>query len=66
MKDRGNYMNIAVVDDQNDICMYLKNFLLDIGEQYNISCTIDIYNDGLQFLQTLTNYDLVILDVEME
>jgi DNA-binding LytR/AlgR family response regulator len=56
----------AVVDDDAGFRKKLKHFLQRIGEEETLSCRIDEYESGLDFLSDAkTGYQLIFLDVEM-
>lgn len=54
-------MKIAIVDDNKDYLLIIKNILININNQLNISC----FEDGLVFLKRAMEYELVLLDIDM-
>ena len=53
-------MNIAIIDDDNEFCCYLKEYLL-----CNFNLKASIYNNPSIFLSNNNQYDLIFLDIEM-
>ena len=54
-------MKIAIVDDNKDYLLIIKNILININDQLRISC----FEDGFAFLKKAMEYELVFLDIEM-
>lgn len=54
-------MKIAIVDDNKDFLLIIKNILININNQLNISC----FEDGFAFLKKAMEYELVFLDIDM-
>lgn len=54
-------MKIAIVDDNKDWLLIIKNILININKQLNISC----FEDGFVFLKKAMEYELVFLDIDM-
>jgi DNA-binding LytR/AlgR family response regulator len=66
---RGGYtqMNIAICDDQLDICGQLELLVEKILKNKKIKYNIDVYSSGIELCKEMseTEYQLVFLDVEM-
>lgn len=54
-------MKIAIVDDDKDFLLIVKDILIAINPQLNISC----FEDGFLFLKQAMDYELVLLDIDM-
>ena len=54
-------MKIAIVDDDKEFLVIIKNILININNQLDITC----FKDGLEFLKQAMTYDLVLLDIDM-
>lgn len=54
-------MKIAIVDDNKEFLLIIKNVLININNQLNISC----FEDGFTFLKKAMEYELVFLDIDM-
>lgn len=66
---RGGYtqMNIAICDDQLDICGQLELLVEKILKNKKVKYNIDVYSSGIELCKEMseTEYQLVFLDVEM-
>lgn len=60
-------MNIAICDDQLDICGQLELLVEKILKNKKIKYNIDVYSSGIELCKEMseTEYQLVFLDVEM-
>lgn len=61
-------LNIAIVDDDNNICVELENILMEYLKKYYLKFNIDIFYTGQEFIKYLENeniYDIVFLDIEI-
>lgn len=60
-------IRIAVVDDENSICSYVENCLLDLSKEYGISVETDVFYSGEGLMKTIneTFYDVIFLDIKM-
>lgn len=54
-------MKIAIVDDNKNFLLIIKNILININNQLDISC----FEDGFTFLKKAMKYELVFLDIDM-
>lgn len=54
-------INVAICDDENVICNKIKENLLAIRPNYNVT----IYHSGQELLDAQEIYDLIFLDIEM-
>ena len=54
-------MKTAIVDDNKDFLLIIKNVLIGINNQLNITC----FEDGFTFLKKAMEYELVFLDIDM-
>ena len=52
-------MKIAIVDDNKEFLLIIKNVLININNQLNITC----FEDGFTFLKKAMEYELVFLDI---
>ena len=62
-------IRIAIVDDEKKICSQVENILLAIAKEQGVQIDTDVYYDGKQLCQHLTEgefYDLIFLDIEMD
>jgi two-component system, OmpR family, response regulator ChvI len=65
-QQKHNHNNILVIDDEPDILLTYKTFLLTAGQDYNIDAFTDSQKALQQFVQVnLSYYDLVIMDIRM-
>lgn len=61
-------INVAIVDDDNNICVELENILIEYFKKYYLKFNIDIFYTGQEFIKYLDNentYDIVFLDIEI-
>lgn len=61
-------LNIAILDDDNNICVELENILIEYLKKYHLKFNIDIFYTGQKFIKYLDNentYDIVFLDIEI-
>lgn len=60
-------INIAVCDDEKEICDYFKKELTEIFLSKNIDFNINIFLNGEDLCDEMlnTNYDLIFLDIEL-
>ena len=60
-------INIAICDDELNICSQMEKLLDAILEEKSIEHNIDVYNAGKELCQEMqrTEYDLVFLDIEL-
>ena len=61
-------LNIAIVDDDNNICVELENILMEYLKKYYLKFNIDIFYTGQEFIKYLDNentYDIIFLDIEI-
>lgn len=61
-------INVAIVDDDNNICVELENILIEYLKKYYLKFNIDIFYTGQEFIKYLENeniYDIVFLDIEI-
>ncbi len=61
-------INIAICDDDNNICVQLENILIEYLKNCYLKFNIDIFYDGQEFIKHLDNeniYDIVFLDIEI-
>lgn len=61
-------IKIAVVDDENIICSYVEQSLLNLSKKYGISIETDVFNSGEDLIKTIkeTFYDVIFLDIKMK
>ena len=62
-------IRIAVVDDEEKICIQVEEYLISIAKEHGISIDTDVYFNGKQLCEHLDNgelYDLIFLDIEMD
>ncbi len=60
-------INIAICDDEFNICSQVENLLVEILSEKFINYNIDVYNMGKDLCEEMqrTEYDLVFLDIEL-
>lgn len=60
-------INIAVCDDESEICSQVERLLTEILTEKSIEYNIDVYNKGKELCEEMkrTEYDLVFLDIEL-
>lgn len=61
-------LNIAIIDDDNNICAELENILQDYLKNEYIKYNIDTFYSGKKFIEYLKNentYDIIFLDIEI-
>ena len=59
-------MNIAIVEDDKQAQIVLKDYLLKFMEEHKVNFSIDIFNDADAFLKIPSdNYSLVFLDIDL-
>ncbi len=61
-------INIAIVDDDNNICVELENILIEYLRKHYLKFNIDIFYNGQDFIKYIENeniYDIVFLDIEI-
>ena len=61
-------LNIAIVDDDNNICVELENILMEYLKKYYLKFNIGIFYTGQEFIKYLDNentYDIIFLDIEI-
>lgn len=60
-------INIAICDDELEICSQVECLLSDILKEKVIEYNIDVYNKGKELCEEMkrTEYDLVFLDIEL-
>ena len=61
-------INIAIVDDDNNICLELENILLEYLKNYHLKFNLDIFYNGQDFIKHLENEnacDIVFLDIQI-
>lgn len=60
-------MKIAIVEDNRQTRINLKNNIQESIENFNENAIIDTYSDGLEFIDKFRgDYDIIYLDIEME
>jgi len=59
-------IKLAITDDNPIIREELYHLLLHLCEDYSLDYSIDLYENGDQLLHSKTQYDLIILDIEMD
>ena len=59
--------NIAICDDEMEICSQVENILVDILKELAIKFEIDVFNNGKKLCNELrrTQYDIIFLDIEL-
>lgn len=55
-------MNIAICDDEEIICLQIKEFV----EKQKIGCTISIFKSGEELLENGDVFDVIFLDIQMD
>lgn len=58
-------IKVAIVEDEEMNQEILKSYLLKYAEEHNEVFTIDVYGDGLAFLEKCKLYDLVFFDIAL-
>lgn len=61
-------LNIAIIDDDDNICAELENILQDYLKKEYIKYNIDTFYSGKKFIDYLKNentYDIIFLDIEI-
>lgn len=58
-------IKVAIVEDEEVNQEILKSYLLKFAEENNEVFTIDVYGDGLTFLEKSKFYDLVFFDIAL-
>lgn len=59
-------MNVAIIEDDNDIAELLKGYVLKFGEEKGESFDVKVFNDGLDFLHEYkSQYDIILLDIQL-
>jgi DNA-binding LytR/AlgR family response regulator len=58
--------NIAICDDEMEICSQVENILVDILKELAIKFEIDVFNNGKKLCNELrrTQYDIIFLDID--
>lgn len=59
-------MKIAICDDEKIFSIKLKSKIYDYSNQHNWESIIDIYNCGLDLINSSVKYDIIILDYQMD
>lgn len=62
-------MNIAICDDNNEICSHIETVLLDYSRVHCIKIEVTVFYSGhsiINFLKHNIFFDLIYLDIEME
>lgn len=61
------YINIAICDDEREICDYLESALTRILKEKSIHFNIDCYANGEELCEEMkyVSYDLIFLDIEL-
>ena len=56
------------MDDENIICSYVEQSLLNLSKKYGISIETDVFNSGEDLIKTIkeTFYDVIFLDIKMK
>ena len=57
---------IAIVEDERNDAEKLNNSLKQYLEKNNISASIHNYSDGDEIIEEETNFDIILLDIEMK
>lgn len=57
---------IAIVEDEKNDAEKLNNSLKQYLEKNNISASIHNYSDGDEIIEEETNFDIILLDIEMK
>ena len=60
-------INIAICDDEKDVCNEVETYVNEILEEKSIKYEIDIYYNSENLCQEMkrTMYDLIFLDIEL-
>ncbi|WP_317368794.1 LytTR family DNA-binding domain-containing protein [uncultured Tyzzerella sp.] len=61
-------INIAILDDDNNICVKLENILIEYLKKYHLKFNVDVFYNGQEFIKYLKNeniYDIIFLDIEI-
>lgn len=58
-------MNIGLVDDNNEFLNRFKEMIMDALKDISIVANVKCFNDGVNHIEELLNYDIVFLDIEM-
>lgn len=61
-------INIAVCDDDRELCAQLENLLIGILNELAVKFEIDLFNSGESLCKELkrSEYDLIFLDIELQ
>lgn len=60
-------MKIAIVEDHEQTQQKLKQYILKSAEEMNENVIIDVFSDGLEFIDQFNlEYNIIYLDIEME
>lgn len=58
--------HIAIVEDEEEFCEQLKNYLQRFGKEKHFSFQLSVFRDGTEILEHYKNeYDLILLDIQM-
>lgn len=58
-------MKIAICDDDRSFSEILKNKIENVFTSENLNFNVSIYNNGMGLIDSVSQYDLIFLDVEM-
>ena len=61
-------INIAICDDNVNICSELENIFLEYKNENSVDFNVDTFSDGNKFLKALENgkdYDVLFLDIQL-
>ncbi len=58
-------LRIAVVDDEKEVREELKSYLEQYGQENQVPAELTLFSSGVELLEKGTNYDIILLDIEM-
>ena len=60
-------LNIAICDDEVNICGIVEQMVIQLFEEQNIECEIDTFISGKSLCKEMrrTEYDILFLDIEI-
>lgn len=62
-------LNIAICDDEKEVCAYMENVLIQIGQAFSVEISIEVFYSGEKLCQSLHEgiyYDMVLLDIDLK
>ena len=59
-------LNVLILDNSAEVFQLIKEVFLEMENEYNFSFNIDTISDSNNILSIINEYDILILDIELD